>query len=145
MPKMGHLLLHHPLLVQGRKSSWLPSGQSLSRILWSRLLLRPARRKLPFIHVFLRLNIKTIWRARQPDWPIAAVVVEDTRPILFKLLIDPTITLIVAEHKDRLTRFECKSIEQLLATQGRQVELINLAENGKEDLIHALRVVSLAS
>jgi predicted site-specific integrase-resolvase len=39
----------------------------------------------------------------------------DTRPQLRKLLIDPTITLIVVEHQDRLTRFGFNSIEQLLA------------------------------
>jgi putative resolvase len=61
--------------------------------------------------------------------------VNDTRPRLLKLLTDPTITLIVVEHKDRLTRFGFNYIEQLLALQGRQVEVVNLAENGKEDLM----------
>lgn len=37
--------------------------------------------------------------------------------------------------KDRLTRFGFNYIEQLLAMQGRRVEVINLAENGKEDLV----------
>lgn len=69
----------------------------------------------------------------------------DTRPKLLKLLINPTIPLIVMKEEDRLTRFEFKYIEQLLATQGRQVEVINLAENGKEGLIYALRAVSSAS
>jgi putative resolvase len=31
--------------------------------------------------------------------------VNDARPKLLKLLTDPAITLIVVEHKDRLTRF----------------------------------------
>ncbi len=61
--------------------------------------------------------------------------VNDTRPKLLKLLTDPTITLIVVEHKDRLTRFGFNYIEQLLAMQGRQIEVVNLAENGKEDLV----------
>jgi putative resolvase len=61
--------------------------------------------------------------------------VNDTRPKLLKLLTDPTIALIVVEHKDRLTRFGFHYIEQWLAMQGRQIEVINLAENGKEDLI----------
>lgn len=61
--------------------------------------------------------------------------VNDTRPKLLKLLTDPTIGMIVVEHKDRLTRFGFNYIEQLLAMQGRQIEVINLAENGKEDLI----------
>ncbi len=61
--------------------------------------------------------------------------VNDARPKLLKLLTDPTITLIVVEHQDRLTRFGFNTIEQLLAMQGRQIEVVNLAENGKEDLI----------
>ncbi len=61
--------------------------------------------------------------------------VNDTRPKLLKLLTDPTVSLIVVEHKDRLTRFGFNYIEQLLAMQGRKIEVINLAENGKEDLV----------
>jgi len=74
-------------------------------------------------------------------YPIAAVVkeigsgVNDARPKLLKLLTDSTITLVVVEHKDRLTRFGFNYIEKLLVMQGRRVEVINLAENGKEDLI----------
>ena len=61
--------------------------------------------------------------------------VDDTRPKLLKLLTDPTIGLIVVEHKDRLTRFGSNDIEQLLALKDREIEVINLAENGKEELI----------
>jgi len=82
-------------------------------------------------------------------WPVAQVVkeigsgVNDSRPKLLKLLTDPAITIIVVEHKDRLTRFGFNYIDQLLAMQGRRVEVINTsttlttgqAENGKEDLI----------
>ena len=73
--------------------------------------------------------------------PVAQVVkeigsgVNDTRPKRMKLLTDPTVTLIVVEHKDRLTRFGFKYIEQLLKLQDRRVEVINLAEDGKEDLV----------
>ncbi len=72
---------------------------------------------------------------------VAAVVKEigsginDTRPKLLKLLTDPSVGLIVVEHKDRLMRFGFNYIEQLLAMQGRKIEVINLAENGKEDLV----------
>jgi predicted site-specific integrase-resolvase len=52
-----------------------------------------------------------------------------------KLLTDKTITLTVVEHKDRLTRFGFNSIEQRLKLQGRRIEVINLVENGKEDLV----------
>jgi len=67
-----------------------------------------------------------------------AAVVDDTRPKLLKLLTDPTIGLIDVEHKDRLTRFGSNDIEQLLAIQDREIEVTNLAENGKEDLIQDL-------
>jgi len=61
--------------------------------------------------------------------------INDSRPKLLKVLTDPTLTLIVVEHKDRLTRFGFNDIEQLLAMQGRRIEVINQAENGKEDLV----------
>lgn len=60
--------------------------------------------------------------------------VTDSRPKLLALLKDPTITLIVVEHKDRLTRFGFKYIETLLGLAGRQVEVVNVAENNREDL-----------
>jgi len=74
-------------------------------------------------------------------YPVSAVVkeigsgVNDSRPKLLKLITDSTISLIVVEHKDRLTRFGFNYIEKLLAMQGRRIEVINSAENGKEDLI----------
>ncbi len=61
--------------------------------------------------------------------------VNDSRPKLLALLADPTIALIVVEHKDRLTRFGYRYIETLLAAQGRQVEVVNLADTGTEDLL----------
>jgi len=64
--------------------------------------------------------------------------VNDTRPKLLKLLSDPAVGLIVVEHKDRLTRFGFNYIEQLLAMQDRKIEVSDLAENGKEDLIQDL-------
>jgi putative resolvase len=74
-------------------------------------------------------------------YPVSMVVkeigcgVNDARPKLLKLLVDPSVRLIVVEHQDRLTRFGFKYIEQLLKMQGRKIEVINLAENGKEDLV----------
>lgn len=64
--------------------------------------------------------------------------VNDTRPKLMKLLTDPSVTRIVVEHKDRLTRFGFNYLEKLLAMQGREIEVIRpsgVAENGKEDLV----------
>jgi putative resolvase len=59
----------------------------------------------------------------------------DSRPKLLTLLKDTSITRIVVEHRDRLTRFGFHYLQTLLEAQGRQVEVVNLAENDKEDLI----------
>jgi putative resolvase len=64
--------------------------------------------------------------------------VNDNRPQLLALLINPQVTVIVVEHKDRLTRFGFRYIEQLLALQGRRVEVVNHAYNGREDLLEDL-------
>lgn len=64
--------------------------------------------------------------------------VNDSRPKLLSLLRDSSITLLVVEHKDRLTRFGFRSIETLLELQGRKIEVVNVAENDKEDLLHDL-------
>ena len=61
--------------------------------------------------------------------------VNDTRPKLMKLLTNPSVTLIVVEHKDRLTRFGFNYLDKLLAMQGRRIEVIHLAENGQEDVV----------
>src|SRR6266516_550657 len=67
--------------------------------------------------------------------------VNDSRPKLLSLLRDPLITRVVVEHKDRLTRFGFRYIETLLETQGRTIEVVNPAENNKEDLLHDLASV----
>jgi putative resolvase len=64
--------------------------------------------------------------------------VNDNRPKLLSLLRDPLITRVVVEHKDRLTRFGFRYIETLLEIQGRTIEVVNPAENNKEDLLHDL-------
>jgi predicted site-specific integrase-resolvase len=56
-------------------------------------------------------------------------------PKLMKLLTDPSVSVIIVEHKDRLTRFGYNYLEQLLKMQDRRIEVVDLAENGKEDLI----------
>lgn len=77
-------------------------------------------------------------------WQVSQVVkevgsgVNDTRPKVVKLLQDDSITLLVVEHKDRLTRFGFNYIETLLETQGRRIEVVNLADNGREDLMQDL-------
>jgi putative resolvase len=64
--------------------------------------------------------------------------INDNRQKLLKLLADPTLTVIVVEHKDRLTRFGFRYIETLLEQQGRRVEIVNLADDGREDLMEDL-------
>jgi len=77
-------------------------------------------------------------------WQVSQVVkeiasgVNDNRPKLIDLLRDDSITVIVVEHKDRLTRFGFNYIEQLLLTYNRKIEVANLAEDGKEDLLQDL-------
>jgi predicted site-specific integrase-resolvase len=59
----------------------------------------------------------------------------EDRPKLNKLLNDKDIDIILVEHKDRLTRFGFKYIEQLMEMQGRKIEVINNVEDDKDDLI----------
>jgi len=59
----------------------------------------------------------------------------DSRPLLLKLLNDKDIDIILVEHKDRLTRFGFKYIETLMEIQGRKIEVINKLDDDKDDLI----------
>jgi predicted site-specific integrase-resolvase len=61
--------------------------------------------------------------------------VNESRPKFLKLLADSSITMIVVEHQDRATRFGFRYLETLLEQQGRRVEVVNLADNGREDLV----------
>jgi putative resolvase len=67
--------------------------------------------------------------------------INDKRPKLLKLLTEPDVDVIVVEHKDRLTRFGFTYIDTLLEGQGRRVEVINLAEDQKEDLLADLTAI----
>lgn len=77
-------------------------------------------------------------------WQISKIVkevgsgVNDSRKKLLSLLTDETVTIIVVEHKDRLTRFGFNYIEKLLALSNRRIEVVNLAADGKEDLLDDL-------
>jgi putative resolvase len=61
--------------------------------------------------------------------------VNDSRPKLLSLLKDTSITLVVVEHRDRLTRFGFHYIDALFTVQGRMIEVVNPAENDKEELL----------
>jgi len=51
------------------------------------------------------------------------------------VLVDPAITVIVVEQKDRSTRFGFRYLATLRELQGRRSEVVNLADNGREDLV----------
>jgi putative resolvase len=61
--------------------------------------------------------------------------VNDSRPKFLALLKDTSVTRIVVERRDRLTRFGFHYLEALLQVQGRTVEVVNLAENDQDELI----------
>ena len=67
--------------------------------------------------------------------------VNDNRKKFLALLANPAITRIVVEHKDRSTRFGFRYLEVLLELQGRSIEVVNLAEDGREDLLDDLVAV----
>ena len=67
--------------------------------------------------------------------------INESRPKLLALLEDPSIGLIVVEHKDRLTRFGFRYLDTLLKTQGRTIEVVNQAENATEDLLTDLTAI----
>jgi predicted site-specific integrase-resolvase len=58
----------------------------------------------------------------------------DNRPRFWKMLgTDPTV--VVVEHKDRLTRFGFRYIEGLLAKQGCKVEVLNRDAVDEQDIM----------
>jgi putative resolvase len=61
--------------------------------------------------------------------------VNDSRPKLLSILKDTTITRVVVEHRDRLTRFGFHYIDALFSVQGRVVEVVNPAQNDTEELL----------
>jgi putative resolvase len=67
--------------------------------------------------------------------------VNDSRPKLLGLLEDVNTTVIVVEHKDRLSRFGVHYIETLLRVQGRRLEIVNESEDDKEDLLADLTAI----
>lgn len=56
------------------------------------------------------------------------------RPKLMKLLSDPSVTVIIVEHRDRLMRFGAEYVESALAAHGRKVVVVDKGEV-KDDLV----------
>jgi putative resolvase len=61
--------------------------------------------------------------------------VNDNRKQLTKLLNDDDWGIIVVEHKDRLTRFGFNYLKILLNKLGKDIEVVNEADDGKQDLM----------
>jgi putative resolvase len=61
--------------------------------------------------------------------------VNDNRPKFLALLADPTIGRIVIEHQDRGTRFGFRYLQTLLQTYGRDIEVVNVAQNSTDELL----------
>lgn len=74
-------------------------------------------------------------------WQVAKVVkecgsgVNDQRPQFLALLANTDISRIVVEHKDRCSRFGVAYIQTLLKTQGRELVIVNEAEEEQADLL----------
>src|SRR5215469_2924218 len=74
-------------------------------------------------------------------WQVAQVIkecdsgVNDQRPQFLALLADTSISHIVVEQKDRCSRFGVAYIQTLLQTQGRELVIINEAEEDQADLM----------
>jgi putative resolvase len=74
-------------------------------------------------------------------WQVAKVVKEcgdglnDQRPQLLALLADTSVSHIVVEQKDRCARFGVAYIQTLLATQGRELVIVNEAAEEQADLM----------
>ncbi|MGI8311873.1 IS607 family transposase [Saccharopolyspora hattusasensis] len=56
------------------------------------------------------------------------------RPKLRKLFVDPRVSTIVVEHRDRLARFGVEHLESALAATGRRIVVLN-PEEVKDDLV----------
>jgi putative resolvase len=73
------------------------------------------------------------------QFPSGKIVVTEGEDIsntkFLALLEDQRVSTIVVEHKDRATRFGFRYLETLLRSQGRTLEVVNLAENNREELL----------
>jgi putative resolvase len=61
--------------------------------------------------------------------------VNDNRAKFLALLENQQVRTIVVEQKDRATRFGFGYLDTLLKGQGRTIEVVNLAENTREDVL----------
>ncbi len=62
----------------------------------------------------------------------------DNRKQLAKILVDDNYNILIVEHKDRLARFGTNYLKILLEKTGKKLEIVNEAENGKDELMQDL-------
>lgn len=62
----------------------------------------------------------------------------DTRPILNKILLREDWDILLIENKDRLTRFGFNYIKTLCESKGKKILITNTSESDKEDLMKDL-------
>lgn len=62
----------------------------------------------------------------------------DNRQILSKILERDDWNILLIEHKDRLTRFGFNYLEKLLNKSNKKIEVVNVTENDKDDLVSDL-------
>jgi putative resolvase len=136
--------------VETRPDSWLPTPH------WHGSLIDPPElRSTPVrtVAVYARVSSsekkdnlerqaeRLISWCNAQGWGVSKVVKEcgsginDQRPKFLALLADPKIGQIVVEHKDRASRFGVAYIQTLLATQGRELVVVNAADTAEDDLM----------
>jgi len=62
----------------------------------------------------------------------------DNRKQLAQILVDDNYNILIVEHKDRLARFGTNYLSLLLEKTGKKLEIVNLADNSKEELMQDL-------
>lgn len=62
----------------------------------------------------------------------------DNRKLLSNALQDENYNILIAEHRDRVTRFGLNYIKLLLEATDKRLEIVNDAENSKDELIQDL-------
>lgn len=62
----------------------------------------------------------------------------DNRKQLAKILVDDNYQILIVEHKDRLARFGINYLSLLLEKTGKKLEIVNLADNSKDELMQDL-------
>lgn len=62
----------------------------------------------------------------------------DNRKQLAQILVDDNYNILIVEHKDRLARFGTNYLSLLLEKTGKKLEIVNLADNSKDELMQDL-------